>query len=294
MRERRIEVQPMAGALGVELSGVDVSNPLEPARVAEIRDALVRNGVVVLRDQKLSREAQLRFARQLGEPEVHPIANGMAEHPEIIRVLKPAGERAFFGTSWHTDNSFFEKPTSFTILYAEAVPPVGGDTLFASMEKAYEALSPPIQRLLEPLRAVHSASSAYDPRTTGDAKYRGETPITYRYSDAIYDEVEHPVVRTHPETGRRSLYVNAMFTQRIVGLAPHESRALLEMLYAHAARPEFSCRLRWTAGALALWDNRSVQHYAIDDYAAFERVMYRVTLAGTRPVGAASEPASRA
>jgi taurine dioxygenase len=208
----------------------------------------------------------------------------MAEHPEIIRVLKPAGERAFFGTSWHSDNSFFERPTSLTILYGEVVPPVGGDTLFASMERAYEALSAPIQRLLEPLRAVHSAAAAYDPRTTGDAKYRGAAPITYRYSDAIYDEVEHPVVRTHPETGRKSLYVNAMFTQRIVGLAAHESGALLAMLYAHAARPEFGCRLRWAPGSLVLWDNRSVQHYAIDDYADFERVMYRVTLAGTRPV----------
>jgi taurine dioxygenase len=284
MAERRIDVQPMAGALGAEVAGVDVSGPPDPARVGEIRDALLCHGVVVLRDQKLSREAQLRFARQLGEPEVHPIANGMADHPEIIRVLKPAGERAFFGTSWHTDNSFFEKPTSFTILYGETVPPVGGDTLFASMEKAYESLSAPIQRLLEPLRAAHSASRAYDPRTTGDAKYRGEAPITYTYSDAIYDEVEHPVVRTHPETGRRSLYVNAMFTQRIVGLAAHESRALLEMIYAHAARPEFSCRLRWAPGSLAIWDNRSVQHYAIDDYADFERVMYRVTLGGTRPV----------
>ena len=283
MAERAIEVRPMAGALGAELAGIDASAALEAAAVGELRSALLRHGVVVLRDQKLSRQALLRFARQLGEPEIHPIANGMQEHPEIIRVLKPAGERAFFGTSWHTDNSFFESPTSFTVLYGETLPPVGGDTLFASMEKAYESLSAPIQRLLEPLRAVHSASRAYDPRTTGEAKYRGEAPITYRYSDAIYDEVEHPIVRTHPETGRRSLYVNAMFTQRIVGFAAHESDALLEMLYAHAARPEFSCRLRWTEGSLAIWDNRSVQHYAIDDYADFERVMYRVTLAGTRP-----------
>jgi taurine dioxygenase len=284
MAEREIEVRAMAGALGAELARIDVSGALEAATVQQLCGALLRHGVVVLRDQKLSPEALLQFARRLGDPEVHPIANGMADHPEIIRVLKPAGERAFFGTSWHTDNSFFEKPTSLTILYGETVPPVGGDTLFASMEEAYQSLSGPIQRLLEPLRAVHSASRAYDPRTTGDAKYRGEAPITYRYSDAIYDEVEHPVVRTHPETGRRSLYVNAMFTRRIVGLSAHESSALLDMLYAHAARPEFSCRLRWAPGSLALWDNRSVQHYAIDDYAEFERVMYRVTLAGTRPV----------
>jgi taurine dioxygenase len=283
MVQRPIEVQPLAGSLGAELSGVDVAVAQGDATLRELRNALLRYGVIVLRDQKLTREAQLAFARQLGTPEVHPIANGMAEHPELIRVLKPAGERAFFGTSWHTDNSFFEKPTSVTILYGETVPPVGGDTIYASMELAYETLSAPMKALVEPLVAVHSASRAYDPRTTGDAKYRGEAPITYTYSDAIYHEVEHPVVRTHPETGRKSLYVNAMFTQRIVGLASHESDALLAMLFAHAARPEFSCRLRWAPGSLALWDNRSVQHYAIDDYADFERVMYRVTLEGTRP-----------
>jgi taurine dioxygenase len=277
-------VRPLSGSLGAELGGIDVADGLDDATLASLRAALLQYGVVVLRDQKLSREVQLALARRLGVPEVHPIANGMAEHPEIIRVLKPVGQRAFFGTSWHTDNSFFEKPTSFTILYGETIPPVGGDTVYASMELAWQTLSQPLQRFLAPLRAVHSASSAYDPRTTGDAKYRGEAPITYRYSEKIYEEVEHPVVRTHPETGRKSLYVNAMFTQRIVGLHAHESRALLDMLYAHATRPELTCRLRWAPGSLALWDNRSVQHYAIDDYADFERVMYRVTLEGTRPV----------
>jgi taurine dioxygenase len=161
---------------------------------------------------------------------------------------------------------------------------VGGDTLFASMEKAWTTLSEPLRAFLAPLRAVHSASAAYDPRTTGDAKYKGETAITYTFSEAIYDEVEHPVMRTHPETGRVSLYVNAMFTQRLVGLEKHESDALLAMLYAHAARPEFLCRVRWEPGTLTMWDNRCVQHYAIDDYEDFERVMYRVTIEGSRPV----------
>lgn len=281
--QARIEVRPLAGALGAEIAGVDVSEPLDAATLAALRAAIVDAGAVVLRDQKLSREAQLAFARRLGEPEVHPIANGMAEHPEIIRVRKPKGEHAFFGTSWHSDNSFFEQPTAFTILYGETVPAVGGDTIFASMERAWETLSAPLQRFLAPLRAVHSAASAYDPRTTGDAKYKGETAITYTYSDAIWTEVEHPVVRTHLESGRKSLYVNPMFTQRIVGLERHESDAILALLYAHQQRIEFQCRLRWTPGALAIWDNRSVQHYAIDDYADFERVMYRVTVRGETP-----------
>lgn len=279
-----IEVKPVSGAVGAEVSGVDLSKELDDATFGEIHRAFLRHGVVFFRGQRLSHEAQLRFARRFGEPDVHPIANGLAEHPEIIRVLKPKGERAFFGTSWHTDNSFFEKPSAVTILYGEKVPPVGGDTLFASMERAWETLSPAMQAFLAPLRAVHSAGRAYDPRTTGEAKYRGETAITYRYSDAIWDEVEHPVMRTHPETGRRSLYVNAMFTQRIVGLHPDESRALLDMLYAHAARPELCCRFRWQDGSVAVWDNRCLQHYAIDDYADYERVMYRVTITGTRPV----------
>jgi taurine dioxygenase len=278
-----IEVRLLSGALGAELSGVDLAAAPSDDVVAEIRAALLRYGVICLRDQKLSREAQLAFARRLGEPEVHPIAIGMAAHPEIIRVLKPAGESAYFGTSWHTDNSFFEKPSALTFLYGEKVPLHGGDTLFASMERALETLSEPMRRFLLPLRAVHSASDAYDPRTTGEAKYRGETAITYTYSDSIYDEIEHPVVRTHPETGRQSLYVNPMFTQRIVGLEAHESAALLSMLHAHATRPEFSCRLHWQPGTVAIWDNRTVQHYAIDDYQGFERVMYRVTIQGTRP-----------
>jgi taurine dioxygenase len=279
-----LEARPLAGALGAEISGMDLSKPLDSGVFDEIHAALLRHGVVFFRDQRLTREAQLDFARRFGEPDVHPIANGMEEYPELIRVLKPAGEAAFFGTSWHSDNSFLEKPSALTILYGERVPPVGGDTLFASMEKAHDALSEPMRVFLRPLVAVHSAARAYDPRTTGEAKYRGETAITYTFSDSIYEEVEHPVVRTHPETGRRSLYVNPMFTQRIVGLAPHESEALLAMLHAHATRPDFTCRFRWESGSVAVWDNRCVQHYAIDDYRDFERVMYRVTIQGTRPV----------
>jgi len=284
-----LEIRPLSGALGAEVFGADLSHGalsrgLADGVMGQVQEALLAYGVVAVRDQKLDATAQIEFGRRLGELDVHPIANGMDEHPEMIRVRKPAGESAFFGTGWHSDNSFFQEPSAITVLYAETVPPTGGDTLFASMERAYDALSPSLQAFLAPLRAVHSASDAYDPRTTGDAKYRGETAISYTYSDAIYDEVEHPVVRTHPETGRKSLYVNPMFTQRVVGLHGNESRALLDMLYEHATRPDFTCRVRWQPGTLTLWDNRCVQHYALDDYAEFERVMYRVTVKGTRPV----------
>jgi taurine dioxygenase len=279
----KLRVRPLAGAIGAEVEGIQLANLEDPADLASLRDALLTHGVITVRDQCLSRAEQLALAKRLGEPETHPIANGMSEHPEVIRVWKPAGESAFFGTSWHTDNSFFEQPSSFTILYGETIPPHGGDTLYASMERAWETLSAPLQAFLEPLSAVHSASTAYDPRTTGDGKYKGETAITYTFSESIYEEVTHPVVRTHPETGRRSLYVNPMFTQRICGLEAHESDALLNMLYDHAVRPEFTCRVVWEPGTVTFWDNRWVQHYAIDDYPDFERLMYRVTLRGERP-----------
>jgi taurine dioxygenase len=279
-----LTVRRLAGALGAELSGIDLAKPLDPGDVAELRRAILDHGVVFLRGQGLSHDDHLALAQALGKPDVHPIANGMVEHPEIIRVGKPAGEGAYFGTSWHSDNSFFEKPSALTILRAERVPPTGGDTLFASMERAWETLSEPIRRLLEPLRAVHSAARAYDPRVTGTAKYEGDTSISYTYSERVYEENEHPVMRTHPETGRKSLYVNPMFTERIVGLSPNESGALLAMLHAHATRPDFTCRVSWEPGQVTIWDNRSVQHYAIDDYHAHERVLFRVTLEGTRPV----------
>ena len=278
-----IAVRPLSGALGAEIGGVDLSADLDDATFDEIHRALLDHAVICIRDQKLTRESQLAFAHRFGPADVHPIADAMEGYPQIIRVRKPAGEPAYFGTSWHSDNSFFEKPSALTILYGESVPPRGGDTLFASMERAYETLSPAMKAFLAPLAAVHCAARGYDPRTTGDAKYRGETAITYTYSDSIYDEVEHPVIRTHPETGRASLYVNPMFTERLVGLEAHESDALLAMLHQHATRPEFTCRVRWQPGTVTIWDNRCVQHYALDDYRDFERVMYRVTIQGTRP-----------
>jgi len=277
------EIRGLAGALGAELRGLDLARPLAASARAALDDALHRYGVLCIRDQALDADRLLAFARTLGEPDVHPIAKGMPDHPELIRVLKPAGERAFFGTSWHTDNSFFERPSALTLLYAEKVPPVGGDTVFASMERAWQSLSEPLRRFLEPLAAVHSASSAYDPKTTGEAKYRGETAIQYRYSERIYDEVVHPVMRTHPVTGRRSLYVNPMFTQRIVGLSKPESASLLALLHDLSTRPEHTCRIQWAEGTLAIWDNRWLQHYAIDDYADHERIMLRATIAGDRP-----------
>ena len=277
-----LDVRPVSGALGAEVHGVDLAD-LDEGTFAALRRAFHDHAVLFFRDQKLTPAAQVAFARRFGQPEVHPIVNGTEELPELVRVWKPAGQSASFGVGWHTDNSFFERPSLGSVLYGVVIPPYGGDTLFTSMERALNALSEGMKARLEGLEAVHSASRAYDPATVGEAKYRGEAPITYRMSDAVRAEAVHPVVRTHPETGRRSIYVNPMFTQRIVGLRAAESDALLDFLYRHCATPDWSCRFRWTPGALAMWDNRCVWHYALDDYQAFERVMHRVTIAGDRP-----------
>lgn len=278
-----LSVHPLAGALGAEIHGVDLAAPLDPALVDKLQDALVEYGVIVLRNQRIDREQHLAFARMIGEPDVHPIAEGMDGMPEMIRVHKPAGEAAFFGTSWHSDNTFFERPSGFTVLHGVTIPPFGGDTLYASMERAWLGLSEPMRAFLRPLTARHSARPAYDPSVVGEGKYRGEGPMRYRMSEAVYAEVSHPIARTHPISGRISLFVNPMFTTAIEGLEAHESRALLEMLYAHATRPEYTCRVRWATDSLVLWDNRQTQHYAVNDYANHERLMYRVTIQGERP-----------
>jgi taurine dioxygenase len=280
----RFDVQPISGVLGAEILGPDLSKPLSADAFDQIHRALIDFGVIFFRDQSLTHSEQIAFSARFGPLDVHPIANGLEDHPEVIRVLKPAGESASFGVGWHTDNSFFEHPSLATCLYAVTVPPYGGDTLFAGMERAYEALSEPMKGWLEGTRAVHSASRAYDPKVTGEDKYAGRAAINYTYSDAVEAEATHPVVRTHPETGRKSLYVNPMFTQRIVGLEADESDAMLAFLFDHCAKPVFTSRFRWQVGSVALWDNRCVQHYALDDYREFERLLYRVTISGNRPV----------
>lgn len=282
MAYSHIQVRPLSGALGAEIGGVDLAR-LDDTIFGEINRALVDYGVLCFREQTLTHAAQIAFGRRFGELDIHPIVQGTDELPELLRVWKPAGESASFGTGWHTDNTFFERPSKATVLYGVTVPPYGGDTLFASMEQAYEALSPTMRDFLGGLRAVHSASRAYDPRVTGEAKYRGEAPLKYKYSEAVTAEVEHPLIRTHPESGRKCLFVNPMFTIRVVGLTARESDALLKMLFEHAVQPDFTCRVRWQVNTLTMWDNRCVQHYAMDDYRPFERLMYRVTVQGDRP-----------
>lgn len=276
-----LSIHPLTGSCGAVLSGVDL-NSLSDGAFTAIHDALMQFGVIFFHDQDLSFEQQIAFGKRFGPLEVHPIVDGMQEHAELTKVLKPAGQSASFGTGWHSDNSFQACPSLGSILYGKIIPPFGGDTLFANQIAAYERLPDEMKRKLDGLHAVHSASEAYTVEGTKE-KFEKKTPITYSWDDSIMDEVLHPVVRTHPITGKKALFVNAMFTLRIADVPQEESRELLDFLFDHATRPEFCCRFRWRENALAIWDNRSVQHYAVDDYQDYERLMYRVTIEGDRP-----------
>jgi taurine dioxygenase len=277
----QLHLHPVTGACGVEISGVSLAT-LNNETFSDIYQAFLDYGVVFLRDQDISLDDLVSFGQRFGELEVHPIVDGMENAPEITKVLKPAGESASFGTGWHSDNTFFEKPSKGSVLYGKTIPPYGGDTVFANQYLAYERLSEGLKQKLETMNAVHSAGEAYTVAGTQD-KYDKKTAITYTWDDSIMDEVVHPVVITHPETGRKALYVNDMFTLRFEGMSKAESQPLLDYLYAHATKPEFCCRFRWSPNAIAFWDNRAVQHYAVDDYQDFERLMYRVTINGDKP-----------
>ncbi len=279
-----MDVRPLTGAMGAEILGVRLSGALSNADFDAIHQAFLDYGAIFFRDQTLRREDQIAFARRFGDLEEHPIVEGMAEHSEIIKVVKPKGEAAEFGVGWHTDNSFFQKPSKATCLYGEVIPPYGGDTVYANQYLAYETLSDGMKAMLEGLEAIHSAERAYTEPQTRD-KYEGRRAMRYRWSEAVLREVVHPVLRLHPETKRKALYVNPTFTVRFKDMTEEESRPLLHYLYQHCARPDFCCRFVWRKGSLALWDNRCAQHYAVDDYRDYERVMFRVTVKGDAPRG---------
>ena len=275
-----IVVNPLSRALGAEIEGVDLSQPLEDAQFKDIQNALFTFGAIGFRDQTLSHQNQIDFALRFGTLEVHPIVKGMEGHPEIIRMHKPAGTPASFGVGWHSDNSFFDQPSLGSVVYAETVPPVGGDTLFANQQLAYDMLSDGLKETLEGLVAIHSAKEAYTSPTALE-KYDSDGPISYKKSDVIEKFVEHPVIIKHPVTGKKALYVNAMFTHHFKGWTIEESKPLLEFLCAHATREDFQCRFKWEKNSLVIWDNRVVQHAALNDYVDYDRTLYRVTVNGT-------------
>jgi taurine dioxygenase len=274
---RHIEVVPLSGAIGAEVRGVDLRRPLDAGTVADLRQAFLAHCVIFLRDQTLSPHALLDFAARFGEPMAYPQLRGLAECPLVTPVVKLEHERHNFGGVWHTDTSYLERPPMASMLYALEIPPYGGDTLFANQYAAYEALSEGLQRTLAGLTGINSSTKAEVTRSRED-RLR-EAGVEHK---ALVGR--HPVVRTHPETERKSLYVNRGHTVRFDGWSEEESRPLLEYLFEQQQRAEITCRFRWSAGALAFWDNRCTLHYPINDYHGFRRVMHRVTIAGDQPV----------
>ena len=270
-----LNIRRVAGALGAEIGGVDLAGPLSDGMIAEIRAALNQHQVIFFRDQEITPAQQTAFGARFGPLNIHPYVAGMAGHPEVMEVIKESHEKVNFGGGWHSDMSFLETPAIGSILYGLEIPDFGGDTLFASQAAAYDALSDGLKATLETLSAVHSAAREYS-STGASAKQRASMQVAE--ADGYVGEYVHPMVLVHPESGRKALYVNPAFTMRIDGWKPSESKALLDYLFQHCRHEGFTCRFAWAKGSVAFWDNRSVWHFALNDYAGQRRHMRRVTV----------------
>jgi taurine dioxygenase len=274
-----MKVKQVAGALGAEISGVDLSAGVPAALAAELRAAFLEHQVIFLRNQNLTPAQFLAFAQAMGTPVEYPFVKGLEGYPHIIEVKKLEHEKVNFGGIWHSDTTYLDVPPMGSMLLSREVPPYGGDTLFASQYAAYDALSATMKRLLDGLQGISSSAKADVSKTREDrikSDGKSEAPKEYRTA--------HPVVRTHPETGRKALFVNVAHTAGIEGMTDEESAPLLQFLFAHQVKPEFTCRWAWEPNAIAFWDNRCVQHNPVNDYHGFKRLMHRITLQGDKPV----------
>jgi taurine dioxygenase len=269
-----LDVRPMSPTIGAEVTGIDLRTPPDEGTFAELDKAFMEHKVLFFRDQDITNEQHIAFCRAFGELEIHPFLPAPEGCPEIV-VLTHNEKHKGTENFWHSDVTWRLEPSLGSMLRAIEVPDVGGDTLFADMELAYENLGPALKEQLLSLTAVHDFATVFG---------HGKTQEQLAEMREKYPPAEHPVVRTHPVTGRRSLYVNVAFTSHIKGMRREESRMLLDYLYKQATFPEYQCRFRWAPNSLALWDNRCVQHYAVSDYWPATRIMQRVTIAGDKPV----------
>ena len=275
---RTIEVRRVAGALGAEVHGVDLSRLPGKDVIAEIRRAYLEHLVIFFRGQDLSLEAYMAFARAMGTPVEYPFVKGLPDFPQVIEVKKLEHEKSNFGGVWHSDTAYLDQPPMGSMLLAREVPPFGGDTLFANQTIAWESLSAGLKAVLVGLKAVNTSAKADVSKTREDRlQTDGRADARKSY------ETEHPVARTHPETGRKALYVNTAHTSRFSGMTEEESAPLLGYLFQHQVKPEFTCRFVWQPGSLAFWDNRCAQHNPVNDYHGYRRIMHRITLAGDTP-----------
>ena len=267
------EVRPQGATIGAEISGCRLSGELSDSVISELKRAFLGYKVLFFRDQALSAAEHLAFARRSGELEIHPFIPPNPDHPELVRFEKSA-DVGGYENGWHSDVSWRECPSLGAILRAIDVPPTGGDTLFSDMSAAYDGLDPALKARIDGLVAVHDYMRAFAHQVSDENKQQMRER---------FPAVEHPVVRTHPETGRKLLYVNRFFVDHIVGLEPDESTALIDLLSKQAELPEYQCRFHWEAGSVAFWDNRAVQHYAASDYWPNVRIMERASIVGDRP-----------
>ncbi len=273
-----LDVRPVTPVIGAEVHGLDLSGPLGDDVVAEVRAALTTHLVLFFPDQDLTPSQHADFTRQFGElTPAHPVIPALDGHPEVLPIDSRANKSAF----WHTDVTYVPTPPLGTVLYMLEMPEVGGDTCWVNLQAAYDALADPVRTMCDRLVAYH-----HDPWFAADVDAKGGFEWDGRWIDKLYP-VPHPVVRTHPETGRSGLFVNSQFTRFIDGVSELESAAILDLLYRHCQRPELSCRYRWREHTVAFWDNRATLHYALDDYGDAVRVVHRVTLRGDQPYGPA-------
>jgi taurine dioxygenase len=276
MQYETIKVNPLSPTIGAEIYGVNLAKPLGNQTFAEIHKALMTHQVIFFRDQVMDWDQHKVFGRRFGELHVHPTAPSPEGHPEILTIRGDAKSKQVAGQTWHTDVSCDEEPPMGSILHLHEVPEIGGDTIFASMYAAYDGLSDTMKAFLNGLQAWHESEHVHGKRYGHKGGMRDGKEI-------LFPKALHPIVRTHPDTGRKCLYVNRNFTTRIEGLAPAESKALLGFLYQHIETPEFHCRFNWRANSVAFWDNRCAQHRALWDYFPQTRHGYRVTVQGDRP-----------
>jgi taurine dioxygenase len=275
-----MRIEPVTGALGAEVLGVDLAQDLPDALHRAIRAAFLEHGVLFFRDQDLDVPRHKAFASRFGTLFLHPNIQGSKSDPAVIDIVRNAGDTRIIGEDWHSDTPQVPRPPMGSVLYAVDVPAYGGDTLFASQYAAYEALSPGLKSMLDGVRALHS-----DRRVAGPARDLAQSNARKKQSDEVWRETAnyHPVVRTHPETGRKALYVNRQTTIAFEDMTEAESRPLLDYLCLHAHRPEFTCRFRWRMGSVAFWDNRCTQHVAVNDTGMSRRVMRRLQIEGDAP-----------
>ena len=284
MEYQHIQASPIAGSLGAEITGVDLA-ALDDAAFSEIHAAWLDHQVIFLRDQEITPDQQIAFARRFGEIHHHPFMAGLPEHPDILEIVKEADDTHTFGSVWHTDQMFNPEPAKATMLYAKEAPDAGGDTMFANMYAAFDALSDGMKEMLKDVRTWSVGDRFKHYKGSGRTeRYAGNPAMRDKVRDPgnQITEAAHPLFRTHPETGRKALYIGS-HTQTLVDFADEEAAPILEYLFAHAVRPEFTCRFHWRPGSMAIWDNRCVQHLALADYDGQRRRMHRITIAGDAP-----------